>query len=222
MLFLTVPTAGSHPEVLNKLIEASNLPLTRIVIVATRAGLAFPEGVVVIEDLGPPNIQRWWNAGISASVERGAEVVAVLNDDIQIEPGTLQVMATALVESGATIASPHRPGKKDKVYRRPLIPYEPQIWGCFWLLNVEHDLRPDESYVWWFGDNDLDIRARTQHRGVLNHSVEYSHLFPGEGTEKSIALKALAEKDTEHFQKQYGRMLYWTHWLNRLSAPWRR
>jgi len=222
VLFLTVPTAGSHPELLSALINDSQLPLHQIVIIQTRPGIELPVGVLVIEDFGPPNIQRWWKRGIEESAARGASMVAVLNDDISISPGSLQVLAKELSRSGATIASPSRPPKRDRIYRRPLVPYEPRLWGCYWLLDVSSGLLPDTGYSWWFGDNDLDIRARRDYSGVLNFNVRYEHFFPGEGTGKSPELQNLVEQDTLRYQEQYGRLLFWTYWFNRLLPRLRR
>jgi hypothetical protein len=216
VLFLTIPTAGSHPELLSELIESSELPSEQIVIIQTRPGVELPAGVIVIEDFGPPNIQKWWKTGIEESVARGAAVVAVLNDDIRIPTGSLQILAGELKRSGATIASPSRPPKRDRVYRRPLVPYEPRLWGCYWLLDVSSGLLPDTDYSWWFGDNDLDIRARRDYSGVLNFNVPYEHFFPGEGTDRSPVLQKLVEQDTRRYQEQNGRLLFWTHWFNKI------
>lgn len=216
MLFLTIPTAGSHLDLLFGLIESSGLPREQVVIVQTRPEVSLPRGLVVLKEFGPPNIQRWWKIGIEESITRGASVVAVLNDDVSIPTGSLQRLAQELKRSGATIASPSRPPKRDRVYKRPLVPYEPRLWGCYWLLDVSKGLMPDTSYSWWFGDNDLDIRARRDYSGVLNFDVPYEHFFPGEGTGRSPELQKLVEQDTRRYQEQNGRLLFWTHWFNKL------
>ena len=216
MLFLTIPTAGSHLDLLLGLIESSGLPREQVVIVQTRPEVPLPRGLVVLKEFGPPNIQRWWKIGIEESITRGASVVAVLNDDVSIPTGSLQRLAQELKRSGATIASPSRPPKRDRVYKRPLVPYEPRLWGCYWLLDVSKGLMPDTSYSWWFGDNDLDIRARRDYSGVLNFDVPYEHFFPGEGTGRSPELQKLVEQDTRRYQEQNGRLLFWTHWFNKL------
>ena len=84
MLFLTIPTANAHPKLLAAIIENSSLPPEQIILVATRPNLALSNNCIVIEDLGSPNIQRWWNVGIEAAITRGATAVAVLNDDLKI------------------------------------------------------------------------------------------------------------------------------------------
>jgi hypothetical protein len=214
---MTVPTAGSRPELLSALIRDCGLPPEQIVIVATKAGVRVPEGVVVVEDRREPNIQRWWRGGILEAAQRGASAVAVVNDDIRLTPQTLPELQRALTDSGAAIASPSRAPFKNGLHRRPLIPYEPRLWGSLWVLRVSSGLEPDERYVWWYGDNDLDIRARRKHGGVVLVPVEYEHMHPGEGTAKSPELQGLAEQDARTFERQYARLLR----LSRAFTRWR-
>lgn len=220
MLFMTVPTAGARPALLEALVRDCGLPPDRIVIVATRAGLPLPSGVVRIEDLDEPNIQRWWSAGIDEAERRGATSVAVVNDDIRLTADTLRLLERALVDTGAAIASPSRDPFRDGLHRRPLVPYEPRLWGSLWVLRLSSGLRPDPRYVWWYGDNDLDIRARSRHGGVVLHPVEYEHLHPGEGTARSPELSAQTDIDARTFESDYARLLrtsrFVTRWKRRL------
>ena len=222
MLFMTVPTAGDRPELLSALIEQSGLPNEQIVIVSTRPGLTFPAGVNVVEDLDRPNIQRWWARGIAEAERRGATTVAVVNDDIRLTPSTLTKLAGELARSGAAIASPSRSPFKNGLHKRPLIPYEPRLWGSLWVLRLASGIRPDERYVWWYGDNDLDIRARRDNGGVVLADVEYEHLHPGEGTAKSVELQAQSDRDAQTFEQQYARLLrmsrFVTRWKKRLGS----
>lgn len=206
-LALTVPTAGSRPQLLHSLIEDSGLPPEMCVVVATRPGLELPEGVTVVEDLGEVNIQRWWNVGIQAAVRMGADTVAVVNDDVAVGRGALTALASALHDSGAVIASPLRPGVSAGLHRGRLLPYFPRLWGSLWVLDASTSLRPDERYRWWYGDNDLDIRARRDYGGVVLVDVEYEHLHAGEGTGSSPQLQSLIKADEVTFERDYGRLL---------------
>jgi hypothetical protein len=204
---MTVPTAGSRPETLADLIRDCGLPRERIVVIATRPGLTLPTGVVVVEDLGQPNIQRWWARGIDEAEARGATSVAVANDDVRLNQETLPALADALKKTGAAIASPSRAPFRNGLHTRPLVPYAPRLWGSLWVLRVSSGLRPDQRYVWWFGDNDLDIRARRDYGGVVLADVEFEHLHPGEGTASSSALQTQAALDACTFEEQYARLL---------------
>lgn len=221
MLFMTVPTAGSHPELLNNLIRDCGLPLANIIVVTTKESIILPTGVIEVSDLESPNIQRWWNIGIEEAKRRGATAVAVVNDDLKVSPETLPALAQALIDSGATIASPSRPPTKDKKYQRPLTPYSPRIWGCLWVLDVNTTLRANEKYVWWYGDCDLDIRARRDFGGVVNVNVRYEHLHSGEGTAKSPALQAQSDLDAITYQADYARLITLTRVVNQLKGFFR-
>lgn len=218
MLFMTIPTAGAHPELLAGLVRDSGLPPERIVIVTTRPGVALPAGVVRIEDHDERNIQRWWTVGIDEAERQGATAVAVLNDDIRLTPQTLPTLHRALMDSGAAIASPARTEFREGVHRRPLIPYEPRIWGSIWVLNLSTGLRPNPKYVWWYGDNDLDIRARRNHGGIVLKDVEYEHIHPSTATFQSAELLAQTELDAAAFEGDHARLLR----LSRIFVSWRR
>lgn len=206
MLFMTLPTAGNRTSLVHELVRNSGLPLGQIVIVATRPDVKVPEGVLVISDLGPPNIQRWWNLGIDEAVARGATAVAVVNDDVRVTPETLTLLHQALEVSGAAIASPRRLPFPDGLHRDLPLPYEPRLWGSLWVLNVSSGLRPDSRYVWWYGDNDLDIRARKS-GGVVLVDVPFEHLHPGESTASDPDLPGLTDRDAARFEHQYRRLL---------------
>jgi hypothetical protein len=216
VLFMTVPTAGKRHELLANLIRDSGLSPENIVLVATRPDLDLPGGTVIVEDLGPINIQRWWLRGIEECAARGATAVAVCNDDLELGPATLEQLHAALVQTGAAIASPSRPPRRDGLHKGHLIPYSPRIWGCLWMVDVASGLRPDPRYVWWYGDNDLDIRARRDYSGIVTVPVEFSHRHPGEGTGASEFLTEQTRRDTMTFQGDYARIMTLTGWINRL------
>lgn len=207
MLFMTVPTAGNRTGLLTALIEDSRLPREHIVIVATRPGVEAPSGVVVVEDFDTPNIQRWWNRGIETAVARGATAVAVVNDDVRLARSTLTDLESALSATGAAIASPAREPYPLGLHRGRLVPYAPRLWGSLWVLRVDSGLRPDPRYVWWYGDNDLDIRARRDHGGVVLVDVPFEHLHPSEGLAQNPELAAQTDRDAITFENQYASLL---------------
>jgi len=216
MLFLTIPTAHAHPELLDAIIENCSVPQERIVLIATRPNLDLPRECIIVEDLGPPNIQRWWGLGIEESTKRGATAVAVLNDDLVINKKTLPFLHSELNRTGATIASPTRPDWEPGHYRNSnIFPYTPVIWGCLWMLDTAAALRPDPQYVWWYGDSDLDIRARRDCAGIVTADVYYEHFFPGEGTSNSSSLAAQTVRDGETFESNYRDFLK----ISRSTAP---
>lgn len=215
-LFVTVPTAGSHPDLLEGIVNSCGVPRERIILIRTKPNVKLPTGCIVVDDFDAPNIQRWWKRGIDESVARGATAVAVLNDDLRIEPDTLHRLHSELVSTGATVATPSRPGLRLGVHKGPLVPYEPVIWGCLWMVDATTELRPDPRYVWWYGDNDLDIRARRDYAGIVSCDVVYEHHFPGVGTSKSPELIRQSDLDAATFQADYSRLLTLSRWYRRV------
>lgn len=208
MLFLTIPTANSHPILLGRIIENCEIPREQIILVATKPDLDLPAGCVVVEDFGAPNIQRWWNKGIEESIRCGASAVAVLNDDLVIDKSTLSTLHAELMRTGAAIACPTRSDWGPGLYKdQNIFPYTPVIWGCLWVLNISSHIRPDPQYVWWYGDSDLDIKARLYHEGIVTADVYFEHLYSGEGTGSSSFLKEQTQIDAETFEMQYADFL---------------
>lgn len=220
MLFLTIPTAGDRTQLLTDLIEGSGLPRDQVIVVATRPGVVVPGGVTIVEDLAPPNIQRWWNRGIDEAVGLGATVVAVSNDDVRLSQDTLPGLAEALRSTGAAIASPARPELPLGLHRGRLVPYAPRLWGSLWALRVDSGLRPDPRYVWWYGDNDLDIRARRDHGGVVLVDVPFEHIHPSVSTSQNPHLAEQTDRDAQTFEEQYASLLRSSRRRNRWRARW--
>lgn len=204
---MTVPTAGNRTALLADLVSNSGLPSNQIIVIATRPGVRVPQGVILIEDLGVPNIQRWWNRGIDEAQRRGSTHVAVVNDDVVISRETLPRLMGALDRTGAAIASPSRHPFRNGLHRKVFLQYEPRLWGSLWMLRLASGLRPDERYHWWYGDNDLDIRARRHFGGVALVDVMFDHLHPGIGLSLSPQLQEFCSADASTFESQYAWLL---------------
>lgn len=164
-LWIVIPTANRH-QYLPEIILNSLLPHNQIVLVRTAPGEEIPD-VHNIWDLDDFNIHRWWNKGINFAQEHGAKYVAVLNDDVWIEPGSLQAIVKGIEWSGADIGYPE-PSLSD-------------ICGYAWVLRMSSSIRPDERFRWWFGDNDLRNQARLSN-GTVSVTCNIKHLHPNETT----------------------------------------
>lgn len=143
-------------------------------------------GVVNIIDTGPINIHRWWNRGLDYAEEHGARYVAVANDDVGVTAEELAQMRDALIETGSTLCWAH----------------ETNLTGWLWMIDITHQVRPDEKFRWWFGDNDLSIRSRAAH-GVTGVNVG-EHYHPNLLTQIDVQLQVLAARDLETFEHRYG------------------
>ena len=192
-LRVTIPTAGR--DTLAGAIETCGVDRDRIVIVATAGSVDAP-GCHVVEDFGEINIHRWWNAGIDYAQAHGATHVAVLNDDVHLGEGALSQLLDGI--GTAAIATPGIAGHvtdPDRDRRRT-------IDGACWVLDLESGLRPDEGYRWWYGDDDLDYRARRDHGGVIALLVQWEHLHPNQQTSTRADLQALTHHDAARWRSR--------------------
>lgn len=182
-VWLTVPTRGDHPDLLEAFVATSGLPRERVVVVRT-ADCDVPDGVVVVDDRGPVNVHRWWNVGLDVAEDGGAEFVAVLNDDVRIRSTSLILLAGALAVTDAVLAWSAPSG----------------ITG--WAYMVRPDaIRPDERFRWWFGDNDLAMQAGEAYVGI---DARIHHLAGNATTSADPELQRLAALDEPKFKQKWG------------------
>lgn len=191
-VWVTVPTAGR--ETLTEAIDSTGIPRDRIVLVATAPGADLPDGCPVVEDFGEINIHRWWNRGIDYAAERGATHVLVINDDVVLNAdSTVQTLLDGM--GPAAIASPGAGG----IFQQPDTAMRVMDGSC-WLLDLSSGLRADETYRWWYGDNDLDLRARRDHGGVASLRCHFAHVRANHLTAASPELQRLADEDHKRWE----------------------
>lgn len=186
-VWVTVPTAGR--DTLTEAIDSTGIPRDRTVIVKTAPDAVLPGGCHVVEDFGEINIHRWWNAGIDYAEAHGATHVLVINDDVLLDETTVPALLDGM-EGRAAIGSPGAGG----IFEGDLPDWRVMNGAC-WLLDLATGLRADERYRWWYGDNDLDWRARTQHGGVASVRCYFQHLHANELTAASPALTRITDDD---------------------------
>jgi len=187
VVWVTVPTAGR--DTLTAAIDSTGIPRDRTVIVATAPDAIRPEGCHVVEDFGEINIHRWWNAGLDYAQAHGATHVLVINDDVLLDETTVPALLDGM-EGRAAIGSPGAGG----IYEGDLPEWRVMNGAC-WLLDLATGLRADEQYRWWYGDNDLDWRARTEHGGVASVRCFFQHVHANELTAASPELMRITEDD---------------------------
>ena len=182
LTWLVVPTRGDHPDLLAGLAD-----LGYPTVVVRTADCPVPAGVFVVDDHGPVSIQRWWNAGLDAAQMSGARWAVVVNDDVSLPPDAPAEMAARLEADGAWLCGADPDA----------------MTGWCWALDLDSPLRPDEGFRWWFGDNDLWLRAERDGR-LTGVNVGAVHHHPNEATERSPELTALAREDEAVFRRKWG------------------
>ena len=152
---MVIPTAGNRPW-LPAIVEAADCPV--VVILTADVELDLPAKIVY--DLGPPNIARWWNRGIDAAA---SDHVGLFNDDITIDRGLPQRMSDRLTATGAALCVADRHSR---------------LTGWAFMIDRRH-VRPDETFWWWYSDNDL-LEQAYYTRGVCNVDGGVEHHSAGE------------------------------------------
>lgn len=119
-------------------------------------------------------IYAMWNRGWASARHEGYDALALLNDDIEILPGTLTRLAEALGSDpslGVTYPDPHAAFTMPALTELDVIrdpERERSLTGFAFLARLSMFPSPpfDERYHWWFGDDDFDRKVRSAGYGV--------------------------------------------------------
>lgn len=155
----------------------------------------------------PPNISRLWNIGLDAAdtYARGAVFdVAVLNDDVVVPPGWFDGIQSHLREHDA-VAGSAASVQAVVVHRRPgPVNLHHRMQGYAFMLDGSYGLRADEQFQWWFGDDDLEWRARQAGGVVLTPRFHVEHRHPNSTTVGVLA--DIAGQDRIRFKAKWGEL----------------
>jgi hypothetical protein len=185
-IWLTIPT-GMRRQYLADIIKESQISPEKIVIVHTVESEPI-EGVNNIWDLDPVNIHRWWNRGIDVARTFGADYIAVLNDDLILKNNPINKIAYSMKKLNAILGYP--------------VPYTGHLPGYCWVLDIKSNIRADENFKWWYGDDDIRMKASEQGE-VIYVPVEVEHLHPDQLTSTNEELMKLTIADKEYFEKKW-------------------
>jgi hypothetical protein len=156
----------------------------------------------------PPNLSKLINNGlhlVDGHARRPEWNVVLLNDDVTVPPGWVESLAGPLRAGPAALAYTDRIGRGEQVLMTapPGNPQESMTgWAC--MLRGELGIRWDETLQWWYGDNDLDLRCRLEHGGVLAVPGEIPfHSHPSSQTFASVELSQQAHRDGVTFAEKW-------------------
>ena len=189
-VWLTIPS-GTRRQYLEDIIKDSQLPLDQIVIVHTVESEPI-EGVRNVWDLDPPNIHRWWNTGIDIARANGGEYIAVLNDDLILKDNPINKIVQGMKEEGAVLGYPYPHSGNGAT----------KTAGYCWVLDLSSGLRTDETYRWYFGDDDLLLQVLGLGKAVYV-PAEVVHLHGVVGTAQSQYLQQLTVLDKKYFIEKW-------------------
>jgi len=187
-IWMTIPS-GTRRQYLQDIIQDSNIPPEKIVIVHTVESEPI-EGVNNIYDLEPVNIHRWWNRGIDVARTFGADYIAVLNDDLILKNDPINKIAQQMNRTKAVLGYP-----------------VPNIGlGYCWVLDIKSNIRADETFRWWYGDDDIRMKAALQGE-IVYVPVEVQHLHPNHLTSNNEELMKLTKADQTYFEEKWNTLL---------------
>jgi hypothetical protein len=185
-IWLTIPS-GTRRQYLQDIIQDSNIPPEKIVIVHTVESEPI-DGVNNIWDLEPVNIHRWWNRGIDVARTFGADYIAVLNDDLKLKNDPINKIARSMHSMKAILGYP--------------LPYTGALPGYCWVLDIKSNIRADENLRWWYGDNDIQFKAAMQGEFIYV-PCEVEHFHPNELTHSNPDLMELTKADRKYFEEKW-------------------
>ncbi len=165
----------------------------------------------------PPNLSFLWNEGIRkardfALVNEGEEAwVAVLNDDAIVPVGWFDAVESAMKTTGAVAGSSGYPygGILREQWCHLITPINAvnmRLQGWAFIIGPTGPLA-NEDLRWWFGDTDIDMRARVTGGTVLIDG------YPVQNTRaNSTTVGALAEqagRDRATYESIHGPITWW-------------
>lgn len=139
-------------------------------------GYETPEGRSVVESCNDfVDAQGWpfyrmWNHAWRAAKDSSFDAVALLNDDIVLHPGSLEVALDTMMSDPSVGACGLNYRRDPKFGIDPNLGFEETfgtykdggIWGCAFLLRSSlHGVVPeiDERYNLWYGDDELFLNV---------------------------------------------------------------
>lgn len=136
-----------------------------------------------------PNISRMWNLGLDAAARRAGWDpfdVAVINDDVICPPDWFARVTAAMDAMSPRAAA-------GCVRRR----FDHRMTGYAFILDGRSELRADEQFRWWYGDDDLERRARQISGVAFAEGRDVEHRHPNSTTTGVLA--EIAEQDADRY-----------------------
>lgn len=204
--WLVVPTLGNRDETLAPLLASAGMPSVIVHTDATWDGDPYPGSAVTVHDTRL-NIHGWWNAGIRVAHEEGADVIVIVNDDIRAGTGELVRLASHI--DPADDMSPVIVWPEDVEHSATRVT---SVTGYCFAIDPAR-IRPDETLSWWWGEHDMELRARAQHsitgRGGVRaiSGLDIAHLRQGYGYDRPV--RHLIDADRSIFEERYPDLSRW-------------
>lgn len=212
--YAVIPTTGR--EVLGEAIAAIETQVDDLVVIAHNCGMQVlwtqtvivPHAQVLEYNEDPPNISRMWNMGLAYAASHSRHEpyqVAIINDDAVVPPGWFDNIADYMTKMQAVAGSVDQFGSgiTHTFWAAEPIDLQQRMSGFAFILDGRVNLRLDEQFQWWYGDDDLEWRAREAGGVVRVPGPPVEHRHPGESTVGRMAV--IAGEDRQRFIDKWGR-----------------
>lgn len=163
--WLIVPCQGERQRMLQRLLVGAEHPAELTVVVTTTLDPVEPcslfDTLLVLPWTGH-HISRWWNEGLDAVDEMEStddHVVVCASSDTIGPPGAVGALASVLRERGWAMAGPNWHGD-DTHELPPVRTVVERVPGACWAMPAHLGARADESFRWWYSDDDLETHLR--------------------------------------------------------------
>lgn len=168
-------------------------------------------GMQIRDTMSPPNISRWWNAGLNLAEQLiefdgtdSAWDVAVLNDDVIVPPGWFDAVQAGMRTWDAGAACSGAGQVPVRYFEPGPVPLHTRLVGFAFMLPGEKGLRANEDLHWYFSDDYIDWKAREQGGMVMVSGYNVQHLYPN--GQMTPELQVLCAEGAAKFQTLWGKM----------------
>ena len=217
--YVVVPT-HNRPNEIKRLVESLVGQCHRVIIIdnasdieVSRKNFDIPKVLkttIIQIDEQPPNLSRLWNIGLKIAEEDYYYTfcskkcvidtwdVAITNDDAVIPNSWYDYVSENLRASNALAActDPHDTLKQKIIKTKPDNDVRNRLCGWAFLLRGESKIRLDEDLRWWWGDTDLDWRARRNGGMMILPSYSVGNTLANSTTIGALASQAGVDRKT--------------------------
>lgn len=208
--WLLVPCQRSRLPLLQRLLWSLSHPPDRVVVVATMPDPLTEDDVG--DDVGhlllchrtEQHISRWWNQGMDyiRSISHGDHEILAVSSDYIGTPNSIPMLAEFLRDNQLAMVGPDHHTTEQRIFRHgDHRTVDARVPGACWMLAGESQLRVDESFRWWYSDDDLEMQAR--HRSGVG-VLPGTGLVPGADSGLSEEKQAWAIEDRQKFATKWG------------------
>lgn len=202
-----------EPDRLAALVDVIRPECRRVILLDNGHDPPVADGV----DARGMSIYRMWNYGWELALETSPRaVIAFLNDDVRLLPGTLRRLAFALRDPTFGVVFPDRSRPLRKGMGRPVrytVWRDPtasrEMTGYCFMVRGDLPVRFDEGYGWWYGDTQFDEDVRLAGWSVVQvDGLPVEHISDAESNDwaRRPELRDVAVADGERWALLHDRI----------------